>query len=481
MIRVLFVVLAVVAMVLAIVLSQPLLYLVAVVLLLAAAAILTAGLRRQHRRESEVVRPPAGEPSEDLRSLGIMEIRAKGSNGSATAPDEEIDEDEESEVLGEPVPVAPEPPPKPESRPKAQPAAPGDGTLFGDVTPARPREERRPAPEPAQAEAPRGDQPSGAVAVRKRARTARIMVEGVSDTFDGEVMLSVLRGLRAALDATTVCLLRQEDGPLAYVVEAIVSRNAFARNGGRFQAVEPMIAGHRAMEAVIHPCNMPGGYEARRLGYYHETIAVHQVAFVPMTGRNGRGAYLLVADSMNDSGLEQAESVRVLEEFARLIHSFVAEGTPGPSRSMPTGVPLRPRREIIADEMEEARTERKPLALALVYLNRAESIGKGGEESIREAENVFQNRLRSVTRDGRVERFGELTYGVFRKAGVEDAAHWASELQARMAEEGGPLAGGVSVGIAMLGDRHDGPDQLRSDATDALRESYETGECIILE
>ncbi len=39
----------------------------------------------------------------------------------------------------------------------------------------------------------------------------------------------------------------------------------------------------------------------------------------------------------------------------------------------------------------------------------------------------------------------------------------------------------MSVGIAMLDDRHDGPDELRSDATAALRESFETGECIILE
>jgi hypothetical protein len=152
-----------------------------------------------------------------------------------------------------------------------------------------------------------------------------------------------------------------------------------------------------------------------------------------------------------------------------------------PSRSTPAGVPLRPRREIIADEMEEARTGKAPLALALVYLNRAEAVGESGEGTLREVDSVFHERLQSSTSDGRVEKFGELTYGVFRRVEVDDAARWASDLQARMAGEAGLLEGGVSVGVAMLGDRHDGPDQLRSDATAALRESYETGECVILE
>jgi hypothetical protein len=33
----------------------------------------------------------------------------------------------------------------------------------------------------------------------------------------------------------------------------------------------------------------------------------------------------------------------------------------------------------------------------------------------------------------------------------------------------------------MLGDRHETPEALREDATEALREAYETGTCTIVE
>ena len=54
-------------------------------------------------------------------------------------------------------------------------------------------------------------------------------------------------------------------------------------------------------------------------------------------------------------------------------------------------------------------------------------------------------------------------------------------VQRVMAEESGWLEGGVSIGIAVLQDRHEGPNDLRADATEALREAYQTGACTILE
>jgi hypothetical protein len=488
MIRVLFVVLAVVAIVLAIVLARPVLYLGAIVLLVAAAAMLAGGMRRRHAREIKVVRPPA-EPRDELRDLGIVGIRPRGAGEGADEPDDALAEEEptsepdEVRESGRPAAAARGAgrATEAERRSGMKPMTiGGNGPLFGQPLTAA-REERKPEHGTPHSEHGAAGHEAGAGSVRKKSRTARILVEGVSDAFDGEVMLSVLRGLRAAVDATTVCLLRQEEGALSYSVEAVVSRNAFARNGGRFAVTEALLAGHRPLEPVVLSCAAPGGFEPKRLGYYHETIAIRQVAFVPMSGADGRAAWLLVADSMGDSGLERTAATRALAEFGRLVHSFVSRGMTAPSRSTPAGVPLRPRREIIADEMDAARDGRAPLALALVYLNRAESIGESGEGTLRDVDEAFHERLKSSTSDGRVERFGELTYGVFRCVEVDDAARWASDLQARMAGEGGLLEGGVSVGVAMLGDRHDGPDQLRSDATAALRESYETGECVILE
>jgi hypothetical protein len=300
------------------------------------------------------------------------------------------------------------------------------------------------------------------------------MVEGISPALREEVVLSTLRALRAAVDATTVALLREETSPLGYTVEAIISRNAFARSGGRFAAADPLTKSGQALIPVTHRCNGSGGFDAKRLGYYHEPIAIHEVAFVPM--RRQQETYLLVADTMLDDALGEPEAVRMLSEFARLIQALIGE--PVPAQDGPEGESLRPRREIIAEEMNDARSVNRPLALTLVHLNRSEDLADEDRPAI---ELAMEARLRQSASDGRVERFGELTYGILRQQDIEEIAQWASGLHRSLRNEKGTLNGGVSVGVAMLAERHEGPDELRGDATAALRESFETGECVILE
>ncbi len=142
---------------------------------------------------------------------------------------------------------------------------------------------------------------------------------------------------------------------------------------------------------------------------------------------------------------------------------------------------MRPRREIIAEEMEQARARDQLLALALVYLNRAEDIAIAGEHAVGDAEHLLKARLTQAARNSRVERFGELTYGVFYDGDLPEVEAWGAQIQETLAQETGLLEGGVSIGIALLQDRHQTPDAFRSDATDALREAYETGTCTILE
>jgi hypothetical protein len=80
-----------------------------------------------------------------------------------------------------------------------------------------------------------------------------------------------------------------------------------------------------------------------------------------------------------------------------------------------------------------------------------------------------------------LERFGELTYGIFREEPVSEVEAWALHLQDLLVREGDWFARGVSIGIAILNDRHVGPDSFRADATEALREAFETGACTIIE
>jgi len=130
--------------------------------------------------------------------------------------------------------------------------------------------------------------------------------------------------------------------------------------------------------------------------------------------------------------------------------------------------------------MEQARTLSHPLSLALVYLNRGEYLSGDGSADVQDLEDQFSDRLRSVALDARVERFGELTYGIFYHGDHDSLAEWASGIKDAFPEEGEEFEGGVSVGVAPFQDRHEAADELRSEATAALHESFQSGECVIV-
>ena len=115
--------------------------------------------------------------------------------------------------------------------------------------------------------------------------------------------------------------------------------------------------------------------------------------------------------------------------------------------------------------------------MALDYLNN----GEKAEGEVAELENVFSGRLKSVAVDARIERFGELTYGIFYHGAKTGIAAWASRIQDGFPKDDAQLPGGVSVGVAVMQERHQSADELRSDATAALQEAFSSGECIIVE
>ena len=82
--------------------------------------------------------------------------------------------------------------------------------------------------------------------------------------------------------------------------------------------------------------------------------------------------------------------------------------------------------------------------------------------------------------DARVERFGELTYGIFYHGAHDSLAEWASGIKNAFPEDAEDFEGGVSVGVAPFLERHEGADALRSEATAALQESFQSGECVIV-
>ena len=145
--------------------------------------------------------------------------------------------------------------------------------------------------------------PPTAGKARTKSPRPRIMVSEASSQSFADVLIPALRSLRASVDAYTVCLLRQEDVPLRYQVEVMVSQNSYARSGGAYSAKEPMLASHRALVPVVYPRVGPNGFPKAKLGYYHEQINVRQVAMVPVLPKKFDDLFILLVDTMNDGGL----------------------------------------------------------------------------------------------------------------------------------------------------------------------------------
>ena len=197
MLRVLFIILAVVSLSLAIVLGEAMLYALAAVLLIAAVGLMTAKMRRRHNDVPETFMQAPEQPEEDLAQLGIMEIKPVGDAGADYDDDDDDASDHPDKVVLE--------------------------SFFSDAPENKKRE-------------------STAGKARKKAPRPRIMVSEASTQSYADVLIPALRSLRASVDAYTVCLLRQEDVPLRYHIEVIVSQNSYARNGGSYSAKEPMLA-----------------------------------------------------------------------------------------------------------------------------------------------------------------------------------------------------------------------------------------------
>lgn len=276
-----------------------------------------------------------------------------------------------------------------------------------------------------------------------------------------------LRTLQASVHAHTACLIGMQGQSEGYRLEAFVSRS-------------PHVAAERVIEADEHFLRTVSPEEPvtilvaegespsfDELGYYDRDEPVELVAVSPVRTEEGVVAYLLV-DRIDASTPVPAAHYRVLARSADLLGQMID-----------ARAEERPRREIIEEEMAEARAQERPLALALVHPEDAETIGERGPQAIQEAEHRLERILSENTPHGRIERFGELIFGVFYYDEEDAVEDWAEQVQGSLSE----ADWGGHMGVAILSDRHEGPEDLRGDATEALRVAYEAGEneCVIFE
>lgn len=459
MIRVLLSVLAVVTAVLAFIIQEPLLYAAAAVLLLVAVILLVGSMRQRHREARKpYVSAKPNAADDELKALGIMEIRPRADrppNGASvsTAPPPEEPSAESSSASFAPPPAE-----------KEAASAPTSEPVVLAVDEAG-------SPEPA-LRAGRG-QNEGWAPTPAADTTARQRREAV--------LLPHLQALQAALGAYSVCLLRQDALEPQYRIEALVSVSDEVQRRGSFRTTSFLLTPTLAERAVTVRHVGDGGIPATSLGFYRNRPSVREVALAPVPRPStDTVVYLLLADAREPEQLSGARARAVLSQFARLTATLLDDAEMALA-SEPDALSsgARPRSEIIAEEMEAARAADRPLALALVYLNEAEAAADRGDGFVAAKERILAGRLEQAAAPNRVERFGELTYGVF-YPGADALDAWALNLQQALAQED-DLAGGVSIGVALLHDHHTDPSDFRADATEALREAYESGTCVIVE
>ena len=475
MLRVVFIILAIATLPLAIVLGQLALYALALVLVATAAYLTTRKLRKAHNDIPESFMKAPMPPEVDLSSLGIVDIRPVTS--TATGSKNKIATD-----LFDSVEFISASDHEDGSEFENVDDEPGLSTVRDDSDVISPADSDDRAPQLPGI----GELATAVSRVKTRRSRATILVSQASSRRLTSVLLPAMTSLRASLNAYTVCLLRRDVRPLRFHVEAIVSQNSYARPQGSFALSQPFgSAGSTELISII-PERTGSGVPSDLLGYYYEHIPVEQLAVVEFSGDSQASNYVLIADSMEPGLFDAPQAMQMLQQYGVLIKSILDTETEEETfvqRELDSenGSNLvRPRREIIREEMENARSNDSPLSLALVFLNSGEKMAGATAEEIDIVETEFELRLKAVAVEGVVEHFGELTYGIFFHGPLENVAAWAGNLQSSFARESGLLEGGISVGVAMLGERHDGPDEFRAEATAALREAFDSGECTIV-
>lgn len=406
---------------------------------------------KRKRRRAEAERQRAAEllRDDELRSLGISDIRPKGqpTDGPAT-PHEEVEEDGWNLAVADDFEAELE-----EDEPVDELDEPieEDEPVDDDIPNAAPepaRTGRRVEPVPVQAA------PDDSPFWRVHSPTA---------------INSYLRALWASTEVQTVALFSADTNRKTYTLEAALSHSPAVRHEGRFAAAD-----HLASQVSLdRPLTVLEENDplVRALPYYSRPVHVGGAAVLPVRDHEGSPVFLVADLPPDQPGFTERQRTLLLG-YARLLETMLQqpEDEEANQRTVPT------RRSIIADEMTRARAASRPLALALVYRADAEAIAEDGPDAVAAAERELRLHLEDHPHEARIERFGEQMYGVFLHDDAPALESWADDVRDRAEAKGLPLV----IGVARLGDRHADADALRADAANALQEAFAAQEPVVI-
>ena len=301
-----------------------------------------------------------------------------------------------------------------------------------------------------------------------------------------------LESVRTASSASTLCLLRVDQARKEFRVLDVLSDSSKIRRSARFPYDSYFLADFSGSETMrIQVAD--GGITGSDLGYYSESLALADLVVCPIVMNGELMAHLLADVSDGDEPFSSDEfdildnSGRLLGEMLSVHGGFQVREELDPIGDYIPAEPLRlvslstdePYNMIIEEEVNRARMTETPLALALIHVQNREEV-KLGEAVVAEIEHLMRKDLERIHGTGRVERVGEMAFGVFIRGQVEEVEEWINQAQYHFADSSYEIPGDVIIGAACLSSGHQSSEAFRVSAGQAFKEAYETGENTIL-
>lgn len=286
----------------------------------------------------------------------------------------------------------------------------------------------------------------------------------------------IVQAVRAATNAHSVVLLRIAEGGLQ--VEAIVSGQMDIKRRIQIPSNRSFFSQVQVAAAVTVLSHAEIGITP---DYYETQVFLTAMAIAPIRVEGQIWGYLL-ADFTEHYPLTNPN---VLASFAQTLTPIIIEHSPKAKPIVPptvwTGNPVRPRREIIAEEMRQARANGTPLVFALIYLNQN---AYAHQELTSDVIVTWESRMwdaaaRSLKGKGKVERFGELMLGVFIYGTAYVAETWIAAMQDTLSADLRVPMNGISIGAVFMQQHHNDPEVFLKDTIETLKQVQAGGAALL--
>ena len=283
------------------------------------------------------------------------------------------------------------------------------------------------------------------------------------DPLDKHILVPILQGFRAALNAHAVGIIRSSSDNYEYEIRGTVGLDWTRSRGESFVLKHDLLRGSET--TAIHSVGS-GGLQSNHLTYSRRPASI--TAFgITAIGETGN---FLIVDTIDKNGLSHPRAEELLETFGQTFNLMLYKEDP-----------RRPRHEIISEEMAKARFEKNELALALVAPKKAETLSETYKDSLEKIGQLLSECLEHARPESRVIRLNEQVYGVLTDGNQSSLGKWYRAVQQEISkrDELRLLSGGVFIGVAIMTEKHQNPHTLREDARSALAEAFNSNKEIV--